>query len=253
MVAVVVAVTLAASPVLVPRLQRPVLAPDVLRDFGQVLTRPLRLKPTDAFLLVPAAAATAIFLREDVTVFRAIHKTVPDPLLFHKRLSVWTSFLGEGLVDAGVFAGFAISGTDGGPRIALEGMEALLATAVVSRGMKWAFREERPANDGWHKHWFVGRGWWGADSMPSGHAMSAFATAAVLACEFPKLAPLFYALALCVGLARIQEAAHWPSDVVVGTALGIMIGREAFAINSRLRVAPFSTETASGAALVGRF
>ena len=58
-------------------------------------------------------------------------------------------------------------------------------------------------------------------SFPSGDASLAIAMAASLSMVYPKLWPLWWALATIVGLERIAENAHYPSDVVAGAALGV--------------------------------
>ena len=87
--------------------------------------------------------------------------------------------------------------------------------------------------------------------MPSGHTMTAFATASVLASEWPKLAPLFYVVATVVGFARVQEHAHWPGDVVVGAALGTLIGLKAYELTRRfeLEVQPWALPGGAGVAV----
>lgn len=71
-------------------------------------------------------------------------------------------------------------------------------------------------------------------SFPSGHAVVAFAAAAVLTEETTRSAPdarwvvgpLLYAGAATVGLARSYTDHHWASDVVAGAALGTWTGVE---------------------------
>jgi membrane-associated phospholipid phosphatase len=58
-------------------------------------------------------------------------------------------------------------------------------------------------------------------SFPSGDASLAFAMAAGLSFVIPRLWPLWWSLAIVVGLERIAENAHYPSDVVAGAALGV--------------------------------
>jgi len=57
-------------------------------------------------------------------------------------------------------------------------------------------------------------------SFPSGDATLAFAMAVSLGMVLPRLRPLWWTLAVIVGLERIAANAHYPSDVVAGAALG---------------------------------
>ncbi|WP_168224684.1 phosphatase PAP2 family protein [Rhodoferax aquaticus] len=65
-------------------------------------------------------------------------------------------------------------------------------------------------------------------SMPSGHTLTAFAVAAGLYFSVPRATRARYAwlwlLAMGAGLSRIAVGAHWPGDVAVGAALGILAG-----------------------------
>jgi undecaprenyl-diphosphatase len=59
-------------------------------------------------------------------------------------------------------------------------------------------------------------------SFPSGHAVSAFTAATVLARG--RNAPFLFALAGTVALSRVYVRMHHTSDVVAGAALGVVIG-----------------------------
>lgn len=60
-------------------------------------------------------------------------------------------------------------------------------------------------------------------SFPSAHASTSFAGAGVYARLGLPAAPL-YALATGLGLSRLYLGVHYPSDVVVGAALGGLVG-----------------------------
>ncbi len=79
-------------------------------------------------------------------------------------------------------------------------------------------------------------------SFPSGHALTAFATAVVVSALHPRLRWPALALAALVALSRVYLGVHYALDVVAGAALGIAIGlvvvRVARLLTSRrLRVA----------------
>lgn len=60
-------------------------------------------------------------------------------------------------------------------------------------------------------------------SFPSGDASLAFAIAMSLSIVLPRQRLLWWGLAVIVGLERIAENAHYPSDVVAGAALGVAV------------------------------
>ncbi|MCK4260691.1 MAG: phosphatase PAP2 family protein [Halanaerobiales bacterium] len=62
-------------------------------------------------------------------------------------------------------------------------------------------------------------------SFPSGHTTGAFAVATVLSHQYPKYTPYFYTYSSLVGISRIYTGVHYPSDVLVGAYLGILIGQ----------------------------
>ncbi len=58
--------------------------------------------------------------------------------------------------------------------------------------------------------------------FPSGHAMVAFAAAAIIARLFPRAAPVAYLMAAACGLTRVLAQAHFASDVV-GAAIAAWV------------------------------
>lgn len=72
-------------------------------------------------------------------------------------------------------------------------------------------------------------------SFPSGHTTLAFCMAAVLADAFPRHKKKFYFLAFIVGFSRIYLGVHFPSDVLAGLVLGILIGNLMVRINRAIQ------------------
>ncbi len=59
-------------------------------------------------------------------------------------------------------------------------------------------------------------------SFPSGHATTIGALATVLALRFPQFRVVIIPLALVVGGSRVVVGAHYPSDVIMGLAVGML-------------------------------
>jgi undecaprenyl-diphosphatase len=56
--------------------------------------------------------------------------------------------------------------------------------------------------------------------MPSSHTLFAAALSVFLTALYPSIRVLVFALAVVVGLGRVLFDAHWPTDVIVGGAMG---------------------------------
>lgn len=99
-----------------------------------------------------------------------------------------------------------------GPATARLAIAALIPTNLAVEGLKRATFRERP--DGEHKR--------SNASFPSSHAANAFAFAWVLARRYRKWAWGFWLFAALVAASRVYLNRHWVSDVLVGSALGVL-------------------------------
>jgi undecaprenyl-diphosphatase len=61
-------------------------------------------------------------------------------------------------------------------------------------------------------------------SFPSGHAATAFACATVLASLAPRWRVSFFVLAALIAFSRVYNGVHYPTDVLGGSALGLLVG-----------------------------
>lgn len=103
-----------------------------------------------------------------------------------------------------------------------------VARLVVAETVRFFYDRPRPFEvlDGvkqlvWHD---------GGGAFPSGHAVFFFAAAAVVSRYYPKTGILFFLAALNLSLARVQAGLHWPSDILGGAVLGILVGIAAVAL-----------------------
>ncbi|TCO75440.1 phosphatase PAP2 family protein [Chromatocurvus halotolerans] len=89
---------------------------------------------------------------------------------------------------------------------------------VVYWVLKNSFRRRRPAEllPGFHSRIIA------ADqfSMPSGHTSGAFLFVTLLVVHYGATAALFYLWSAAVGMSRVSLGVHFPSDTVLGAALG---------------------------------
>jgi membrane-associated phospholipid phosphatase len=231
-------------------------AGQILEGAAYTLAGPFELQAADLWVLAPATVGTAAAVHYDVSAQEWIHGDLPDPSLGKRRLSYYGSYLGEGYVSVGVFGAMGIVGLldhdRRAQRTCLEGLEAVLATGVTTRILKLAVREPRPSDATTVQ--VFSPNWRHSDSFPSGHTAVAFASATVLSGEYPGFAPLFYALATYVGIARVQQNTHWVSDVVAGAAIGWISGVSALRANRKFSIAPLAQSgSGQGLALNGEF
>lgn len=75
-------------------------------------------------------------------------------------------------------------------------------------------------------------------SFPSGHATLAFAAAYILAVHHKKWARWYYFLASLIAFSRIYLGRHYPSDVIIGAILGVLIGLCSIKLVSKLTMKP---------------
>ncbi len=99
--------------------------------------------------------------------------------------------------------------------------EAALNAILVGEGLKFVFERPRPGARN------AGSFGAGGNSFPSEHALAAWSIASVMAHEYPGTLTrlLAYGAASGISLSRVAARQHFPSDVVVGSALGYLIGR----------------------------
>ncbi len=64
---------------------------------------------------------------------------------------------------------------------------------------------------------------WEFNSMPSGHTTVSFAALVMIGMLAPKYKPLTWGLAIVIGVSRIAVGAHWPSDVIFGAFIGMVV------------------------------
>jgi membrane-associated phospholipid phosphatase len=112
----------------------------------------------------------------------------------------------------------------------------VLATSISCMILKRMLGRVRPGRE--HAGKFLGPTWRHAnyrESFPSSHSACAMALSAVLATLYPSGAPVFWALAIITATLRYLLDAHWPSDVLGGSALGLTVAYGVMALFAHYR------------------
>jgi len=130
------------------------------------------------------------------------------------------------------------------PPVWIAGLYATPLALLLSRLPKTLIDSPRPAAvldpAGLH---IVGMRLAAHNSFPSGHAITAFLVVAVLLAGNPAARPRIAArfavvlLGIAVAVSRVAVGAHWPSDALAGTALGLLAGVAGAQAASRWRPA----------------
>jgi membrane-associated phospholipid phosphatase len=194
-------------------------------DQKAIWTSPFRLRPNDAIWLAPLAGATGVLIGSDQhSMARA--RSNPDAISLSNNVA---NAGVAGLVAVPAFM-YVLSSWNGDSRQHETGLlsgEALVNSLAVSEALKVVFARERPTATGGQGKFFtdVGNG-----SMPSMHSMLGWTAASVIAHEYPGplTQVLAYGAAAAVSVSRVTGRQHFPSDVVVGGALGWMIGHQVY-------------------------
>lgn len=108
------------------------------------------------------------------------------------------------------------------------GAESFILTGIFTQALKLGAHRHRPSSGDPPNKWDGPAFGGGNMSFPSGHASSAFAVMTVLAMEYHEkkiVPPIAYGIATLTALSRINDNAHWASDVFFGSAIGFFTAR----------------------------
>jgi len=190
-------------------------------DQKQFWTSPARFRTRDLKWILPAAGITAAFVASDSWWSKQVN---PSHVQTSLHISDYGTYSLIGLGGASFVFGH-MTHDDHLQEAGLLSAEA----AINSTGVTYLFKEitqrQRPIQGNGNGDFFTG----GA-SFTSEHSAIAWSVASVWAHEYPGwLSQLgAYGLASAITITRVTAKQHFPSDVVVGSALGWYFGRQVY-------------------------
>ncbi len=198
----------------------------VVQDEGGILTSPLRMGPADLLWVAPFGLATGVALDYDAHALRSLGVNPSREDKFSK-ISDYSVYGTIAAVGVGYAAG-ALRHDDYLSETAVLTGEAMLDASILNQGIKYAANRQDPRQgDGTGRFWPHGtRTWPDGQSMASNHSTIAWSFAHVVADRYSGWGTrlLVYSLASTVSVSRVLARDHFPSDVLVGSTFGYLIG-----------------------------
>jgi hypothetical protein len=192
-------------------------------DQKAIWTSPARVRSSDLNWLVPLAGAGASLLATDSEVSRHLSNSRNTLNRSNQISNFGVGALGG--AAGGMYLWGKLTHNRHEQETGFLAIESLANALVVNNAVRLAARRERPGVDD-------ARGRFGVNgrSFPSNHAVAAWSIASVIAHEYPgpltKL--LAYGLAGAVSASREMAKEHFPSDVLIGSAIGWFVGEHVY-------------------------
>jgi membrane-associated phospholipid phosphatase len=212
----------------------------LLGDQKAIWTSPLHLKPSDGIWLAPFGIATGMLIGSDQhTMTQAIHLNA-DAQSKANTLSNG-ALVGLGAVPASTYLWSLFNHAPQAHETGLLTGEALANALAVNYALKFTFRRDRPLVNNAQGKFFNSNLTEG--SFPSNHAISAWAMASVIGSEYPGwlTRTAVYGLASTVSVSRVLSEQHFPSDVLVGSVAGWLIGQYVYHAHHNYTLNPYDS------------
>lgn len=203
-----------------------VCARHVVGDEIRIVTSPFRVRAKDLLWIAPFGLATGVAIDYDAHAMRSLGYDTQRQNDFRH-----VSDAGVYAPVAGVVAGYAVGAIrhdDYLKQTAVISGEAMVDALILNEGLKYAIDRQTPSQgDGTGRFWPHGtKTWPDGQSMPSNHSILVWSFAHAVAARYPGWGTrlVTYGLATTVSASRVIAREHFPSDVLVGSTLGYLIG-----------------------------
>ena len=217
----------------------------ILLDQKAIWTSPLHIKPIDATWLLPLSAITGTLIGSDQHTMNAlVHINTNDQNHF-KTLSN-AGVAGLGVIPASMYLWSLQREAPQARETGLLSGEALIDSLAFSEAIQLITLRDRPIVNNAKGNFFSSAPLDG--SFPSNHAAAAWALASVVGDEYPGwlTRTTVYGLAVGVSASRVLAEQHFPSDVLIGSAAGWLIGHYVYRAHHNFALNPFDTRPMPG-------
>ncbi|MES2390675.1 MAG: phosphatase PAP2 family protein [Acidobacteriota bacterium] len=197
---------------------------NIVGDTYRIVTAPIYIRTRDLYWILPLTAASAVSFSQDTHVAR-------DVVSHNVDFNNTAGTISNDVRDSFIAAPIALIGVgqfthnDHAREAGLLGGEAIVDASIFDQLVKLSTFRERPNVDNGAGDFY--RTSAGIDSsFISGHAMVSWSSAAVLAAYYPKpwQQAIIYTAAGSVSVNRVLAEQHFPTDVLIGSAAGWLIG-----------------------------
>ena len=219
-----------------------------------IITSPVRTRPVDLLWLVPFGVATGAAIDYDAHAIRELGVDKKREDRFETISNAGAFVVPVAATGIGYVVGSVTHNAYLKETAVLAG-EAMVDATILDQGLKYVINRQDPRQgDATGRFWPHGRKTWpDGQSMPSEHAMNVWAFAHVVAGQYDGIATkaIVYGLATTVSISRVEARQHFPSDVLVGSAFGYLVGGYVLHHRSREKgnyfsFAPVSTPNGQG-------
>lgn len=199
----------------------------VVQDEAGILASPVRTSAKDLLWLVPFGVATGFAIDYDAHAMRSLGFDPERQDRFETVSNVGAIYLPIAATGTGFLVGH-VTHNDLMTETAVLSTEAMVDATLLNQGLKYAIDRQDPMQgDFTGRFWPHGtKTWPDGQSMPSGHAMNVWAFAHVVAMQYngPATKAIVYSMAATVSVSRVLARQHFPSDVLVGSVFGYLVG-----------------------------
>ncbi len=207
----------------------------LVRDTTYILTAPMRWDREDWRDVSLYTAGVGVVMLFDKPVYEEVQRNRTESIDdFASAVQDLGSYPSFGIMGAFYAAG-ALLENERARSVAMDAFASSLVSAgVITTTLKVAAGRSRPNEE---KGAYQFKPFGGDHSFPSGHTTQAFSLASVIAEHYDDrwIDITSYGIAILVGLARIEQEAHFPSDVAAGAVIGTLVGKAIVRYNKGYR------------------